>query len=63
MKELLKRKVVQTDLEGKFIKEYEDVKDASTAIFGDTKRAGIIAMVCCGARPSCKGFKFKYADE
>jgi hypothetical protein len=49
--------VLQYDMDGNFIKEYESLKSAAESI-GVT--SGFITMVCKGYRKSAKGYTFNY---
>lgn len=52
--------VLQYDLNGNFIKEFESVKEAQAATGAPASK---ISMVCNGSRNQSGGFKWKYKNE
>lgn len=52
------KKVLQYDLEGNFIKEYESCTEAANAVGTDR---GAISRVCSGLKQTSKGYIWKYA--
>lgn len=54
-----KHHVIQYTLDGKFVKKYEDLKDAGKAV---NSSASNIANVCRGIQKTAKGFIWKYEE-
>ena len=54
------KKVIQLDLDGNFIREWDSISDAAEAVLGSRKRRGSINNVLAGRRKTTGGYKWQY---
>lgn len=53
-------KIIQMDMDGNFIKEWNSIKEASCVLGIDNS---CITKCCKGKRKSCGGFTWKYSTD